>query len=581
MCRGLAEGNRRCPCDTSEARRLRRHNAKAIATYSIELNPSVLGETDLPVTVITGTQSDADTSIESIKAKIGDVDAIQAMADNRNGIDLPDQTVVLSDGNSLVYASGSYSYVDADGEKIPLPYWQSGVYLLDHLAEQYTLKVGEEINSLASQRTGINDEDINTHEKQTIKDLEAKQEELKKKYEAIEEEARTVYPPVYDKFERDVALIEAVRNGDDKAKEFMDRIRNAKNEYYDVGSKLNTVAESGSPEAVALLEKQRAELMNVLKEIRPLGGTEVKVAEKSNKEAANLLQEITEVYPTSWVEDTNNLQAVRVKKTARRAHYNGGAFQNSYKVIDKRRTVVKPADWEPDELDRSYQGDWLKVEGDKWLNPDTGVTIGHHKKPDEVMWVYTPVEYYRPWSGSNYDPESKPPGRGWVKTKINERVYDKENRRMTDETVVVTAWYRPLRERKMIERVREPELTISGGSRSTAIHEFAHRVEHSHKVGGRITKLERTFLARRTTDAETGEREKLKRIYPGTKEAGYADNFADVYMGKIYNDGNYHELLSTGAEAVFEGRFGGLVGMGRRQADPEMKNFIVGLWGSV
>ena len=91
--------------------------------------------------------------------------------------------------------------------------------------------------------------------------------------------------------------------------------------------------------------------------------------------------------------------------------------------------------------------------------------------------------------------------------------------------------------------------------------------------------MEEAFLKRRTTDPTTGERENLQTIYKGTKERGRPDNFVNLYMGKEYSDGS-REVLSTGAEAVFHGSFGSLVGLGRQKADPEMKKFIIGLWAS-
>ena len=49
MCRAVGESGRRCPCDTSEARRLRRHNAQARASHEIQ-SPVMVPELDLTET---------------------------------------------------------------------------------------------------------------------------------------------------------------------------------------------------------------------------------------------------------------------------------------------------------------------------------------------------------------------------------------------------------------------------------------------------------------------------------------------------------------------------------------------------
>jgi hypothetical protein len=73
-------------------------------------------------------------------------------------------------------------------------------------------------------------------------------------------------------------------------------------------------------------------------------------------------------------------------------------------------------------------------------------------------------------------------------------------------------------------------------------------------------------------------------------EAGYRDKLAAHYMGKTYptmvwgtqehDESEHYELVSCGNEALFGGRFGGLVGAhGDGQtyhADQDMRAFILG-----
>jgi hypothetical protein len=121
-------------------------------------------------------------------------------------------------------------------------------------------------------------------------------------------------------------------------------------------------------------------------------------------------------------------------------------------------------------------------------------------------------------------------------------------------------------------------------AKNVALHELAHRIEASPKVGRYITTMEEQFLTSRTTDKDTGVRESLVQIYPRSKEYGRKDDFTDLYMGKEYptdhSGTRYREVLSTGAEAVFGTSFGNLAGLGRKKPDQDMRNFIIGLWAS-
>lgn len=115
------------------------------------------------------------------------------------------------------------------------------------------------------------------------------------------------------------------------------------------------------------------------------------------------------------------------------------------------------------------------------------------------------------------------------------------------------------------------ELTIpkgqgrKGGPDSTATHELIHRCENTNPS---IPQMESAFLERRTTDAN-GVREPLQPYYHKTVERGgktrsvpsdekvRPDDFIDRYVGKDYPGGQFHEVMSVGSEAAFHGSHGG------------------------
>lgn len=132
---------------------------------------------------------------------------------------------------------------------------------------------------------------------------------------------------------------------------------------------------------------------------------------------------------------------------------------------------------------------------------------------------------------------------------------------------------------------KDSRFLVGGDMTSNATHEFAHRVGD---LVPSVNLSERTFLMRRAghialprPDGSVPKPEKLSKIDSSKTELGYRDNFPIHYMGKVYGDGSLGgELFSTGMEALFTGRFGGLSGMAGYSADPDYKRFILGMIAS-
>ncbi|GAB36161.1 hypothetical protein GOOTI_202_00170 [Gordonia otitidis NBRC 100426] len=116
----------------------------------------------------------------------------------------------------------------------------------------------------------------------------------------------------------------------------------------------------------------------------------------------------------------------------------------------------------------------------------------------------------------------------------------------------------------------------TGGGLPTAYHEYAHALEIDNPA---IHVAANEFLRRRTTNAD-GTREQ-ERPYGkrGSGEKIRADGFVDGYIGKSYS-GASTEVFSVGTEAVFTGKYGGLVGDGNHKADLEHRNLILGLYAT-
>lgn len=125
---------------------------------------------------------------------------------------------------------------------------------------------------------------------------------------------------------------------------------------------------------------------------------------------------------------------------------------------------------------------------------------------------------------------------------------------------------------------RSAELTVPSPktrpieARATATHELTHRLEDANRHLGL---LEDAFIRRRCRDEE-GQLRPAKPIEHMRSERARDGGFVTPYVGKVYPTTTFHEVLSTGAEAVFSGSYGGLVGRFGERMDPDHRAFVLG-----
>lgn len=142
--------------------------------------------------------------------------------------------------------------------------------------------------------------------------------------------------------------------------------------------------------------------------------------------------------------------------------------------------------------------------------------------------------------------------------------------------------------------ISNDDVGCNGPGISVAIHEYGHRMERARP---RLADLSHTFLARRTS--ADGVRDPLENLVGGrrgqeppstftslaadTSSAEWvrADSLADAYMGREYGEPLTTEVFTTGAEAVFGGRYGGLRGAGRWRPDAEHRDLVLGALAAV
>jgi hypothetical protein len=284
-----------------------------------------------------------------------------------------------------------------------------------------------------------------------------------------------------------------------------------------------------------------------LAEVRDIGGMDLGLHAKSTKESQRVFNEAAQIFPKNWIEASNARSAPIAKVQASRAHYMDSKLHST-----KKKMPV------------SYI---TKVDAGKV--PEDSMYYTHEPVPEMGEG------YFRRFSWettATYNGDiGKPRGTGWERYETNENG--------------TTRWRRQRHRMEMVSSEAAPEIKTSkkipvmegrGEAFATSAHELSHRFEYS--VPG-IMSMEQDFLVRRTTT--NGERDKLASLGPGMKgESARPDSFANAYMGKEYGHSGAREVLSCGTEALFAGRYGGLVGVGAHKPDHDMRNFILGVFAT-
>lgn len=594
MCKTINDGGQRCACDTSKARRLRRHNATAIAHYAkAPTTTSLTQETPLvEVTLVaspTTAVSPAAVSIEAVKHVQEDISVLKEFNYGQ-----PNQEVSLSDGSLLKTTETEMFLTDASGNL--LVYGDRSEDTLMSVCEHQTRVAGRMINELATQRSGVDFESLNQTEKINVKRLDREFQDAQKEVDKIQEEINQAYEPksLYDPIKKRLTshsshgvMNIAAREGDEAALELQQRFKEADEELkraHAVGFDANM---NGTAEAQEQIQKQGEAIKVVLQEVREFGG-EVTVDADTKPAAIKIINEsVGQVFPTQWLEEANTLTPVEVKMTAGRAHYSPFfVVRKSQATITDKKVVIKPEGWSPDPNSPHDLGNWVQVNANdvqdgQVVDPET--TLRSHIVPEaptgQQVWLHSPVDRVSTTSGVR-----KP--RGAVEQTVKKQAWDAAQGKMVETGEEEKVWISPQKVQVQDIVDCKPLLTISTDKTDTyraAIHEFSHRVETTPTIGRYITGIESAFIRRRTTN-EQGERDQLEGLYGGKSELARKDHFADGYIGKEYNASKGankpHEVLAVGVESVFAGSLGGLVGAGNRKPDHEMRDLIVGLFAT-
>lgn len=318
--------------------------------------------------------------------------------------------------------------------------------------------------------------------------------------------------------------------------------------------------------------------VETLAELRNLGG-DTTWNDRTTKKSAAAFQQVAEIFPSEWIDQHNAGPAVYARVSKRRAHYADRRYLEKKKRV--RSESIRIFDTEDDfEMGRFGKG---RYDDGTVTWREATEEERQHAAPFQTVMVQEHWQTGTNRYGGDVDPNHPPKGNHW-------ELY------RTDHGEGTLIWRRPQHRMQTVEAEVAPEITTNPlgydtpdpaqrgdattqVSFSTSAHEMSHRFE---KVVPGIGDMEEAFLKRRTTH-ENGQREDLIDLYPGNRvrEVARPDNFVTSYIGKEYGRKNSHEVLSVGVEAVFSGKYGGLVGAGRYEADTDHRAFVLGAMATI
>ena len=589
MCRSIADGGRRCP-SSDPAYRAAYRKARRAANNA---RAAVIGEGgtfEIP--------ADHVWEPEQLNAVAQD---ISLLTDYRHHDQSYAQLLNLVTEENRERYDAMYGKVVVDAALRLKD--QMGKPTVMEAAEAAVIQVGYTVATEAEQRAGVSvarlpaqGEVFRSHTSAELDEIQAELEELYGHEEAGQQAARNKIDQAIkhsENMEKRYGLNSydarqargQINEARQELRDLMDRPENQQRrsrmyELQDRQQRLRHDLARGFYEAdqAESLTKLSDAYVETLAELRNLGG-DTTWNDRTTKKSAAAFQQVAEIFPSEWIDQHNAGPAVYARVSKRRAHYADRRYLEKKKRV--RSESIRIFDTEDDfEMGRFGKG---RYDDGTVTWREATEEERQHAAPFQTVMVQEHWQTGTDRYGGDVDPNRPPKGNHW-------ELY------RTDHGEGTLIWRRPQHRMQTVEAEVAPEITTNPlgygtpdpaqrgdattqVSFSTSAHEMSHRFE---KVVPGIGDMEEAFLKRRTTH-ENGEREDLIDLYPGNRvrEVARPDSFVTSYIGKEYGRKNSHEVLSVGVEAVFSGKYGGLVGAGRYEADTDHRAFVLGAMATI
>lgn len=308
----------------------------------------------------------------------------------------------------------------------------------------------------------------------------------------------------------------------------------------------------------------------VLSEIRPLGG-EIRTRENSNAAAVKILQStVGKIFPADWIHASNEA----THPLALRLTRDGGFYEPKHDrdITDERGRQAAVDIWEAPVEEVREVMELLKEGGNEpWIS-------------DSPLWeedgkLFVEINFY-----CRFPKGVKINGNGY-KIKVSGDWFfgyaPTEDENFPEEKTYYQHGFIEGSEKDGLSPVLNISWICHTKERhQTAYHEFMHHMQNTAPQTFR--RLERALFVHKTTT--DGVRNPLLEVEGevdsknGSEVFYRAGIFVDPYMGREYPYSGDLELITTGAEALFGHAFGSLMGFHGWDADPEHRNFMLGLF---
>lgn len=519
MCRGKNSGNRRCPHDTSEARKRRRHAAQARKLYDIPVstnpkrNNAIIPEQQLrPLKEL---QKEAQIINALLHAPMNKDPHVQEKIDAKNEI------LVTRLGHQLGMEAERRAGLDIEDynkkyQEFPPEFYSSVIaFGKSNKAEQ---------QAKADLDAALADNTINPAE---IERLQLDYTEKK--------EAHTKAAAVWEEQEK------------------IDRDRR---------EKLTSDATS----------KITAAYKSVIADIRPVGGI-IDSHELSSSEAVLTMQEtVGKDYPSAWIQASKNKGPVAIISDSERPHY------NEYKTFPEAQGIKTSPPFTNAYLHQSRVAEFVEKlsEGD----PDSVLVPGERMDIEGLDEDYRLIQFpnrirFDP-AQFRSDDDGNPIGPYW------KHGYVLEDNTPEPELTKEKVWYRTTAVRTPVMRGISITPASNPDSASHAYHEAVHSFEDSVGDGHMMSRLQKAFLNRRTVvDGKPAKLRNITPTNNITEMEFVRDGgFMHIYIGREYPNTTVHkEVISVGAEALFAGKMGSFLSLDKRyKEDKDHRSFVLGMF---
>jgi F0F1-type ATP synthase membrane subunit b/b' len=331
---------------------------------------------------------------------------------------------------------------------------------------------------------------------------------------------------------------------------------------------------------------------DVIKQIRPVGGEisyKVGKPEEADKIKKLFSETVEKNYPTAWLKNHNDSATIKIETETERPGYTATLLSKTEHdgELKPKADVGKSVTFSP-----GNQAEKVKRLFKKAFEGQDIPLVSSYNKDGEVecMFVYAGPEYEL-YDETIHSPlvDGKPEGEGWeyrpTPASIDIMV---KHRSQNLDILLKPRWSRIAK----TTLKREPRLTVYSKEhlrqiglseahaeqyeKAVAYHEFAHRVEHVFP-DNLLARQEKAFLKRRSNRSDETLHDSMK-AFSSKEYVVYNEYFVTAYTGKDYFTGRSYEVFSTGIESAYGGSYGGLVKsqLHAKKADYDHLGFTLG-----